>query len=80
MPASLWERGRTEYDIEVGHAQCIRISTGRYVIKMRSQPVRSAEELHHEGYARYAFITPPRHVRDPQLGSQTNIHHRMKPV
>jgi hypothetical protein len=59
MPASLWERHGAEYDIEVGHVQCIRISTGRYWIKMRSQPVRSTEEVHHEGYARYVFITPP---------------------
>jgi hypothetical protein len=34
--ASLWERRGTEYDIEVRHAQCIRTSTGRYVINMRS--------------------------------------------
>jgi hypothetical protein len=78
MLASLWERRGTEYDIEVGHVQCIIISMGRYWIKMRSQPVRSTEEVHHEGYARYVFIAP--HVRDPQFGSQTNIHHRMKAV
>jgi hypothetical protein len=59
MPASLWERRGTEYRIEVGHAQCIINSTGRYVIKIRSQPVKSTEEVHHEGYARYAFINPP---------------------
>jgi hypothetical protein len=28
---------------------------------MRSQPVKSTEVLHHEGYASYAFITPPQY-------------------
>jgi hypothetical protein len=35
-----------------------RISTERYGIKMPSQPVRSTEVVHPEGYARYDLPPP----------------------